>query len=513
MENEVKSSEVVATDTQNNEKVEFAPLIINEDENKPLGLAGFRVMSQAVKRPEDSVEHVEQTNVETTETVALGGVPVKKVREEETDPKIRDFVFDFSILSDFCKVRNNGKADYNGTQPSPRIQWLMELCTRLGLEAEYDIWPGNRFKDGASLDKILQFNVDQIDEVVDSMQHLNDFEKNEEKRVLRIAFENFDKPRHELQQRLNNLNNNRNVSKAEKRIYKMMLRFKEDIANAVDNNFYNLYIRGTGRVAVMAHHDIVNPKSDNCNDNSASCINAIAAKLLNPEIHVIINDAEEIGGLGAQRSAERIKEGYFGELDFVLNLELTAVGGTNFFVEKHSTSKLFERIVGLFPGVELYSTPFHDGIVLRRNDIDSVVINPLPRLTNGELNYELLGLCHSDNDTIQLADFDDMRDFVTKVVTPIIDGRPIPEFKNETNAPLNEEICVAEGFFGDDRVTVKLVETPEGIQFELKTIGFNNREEIEHFPLKFSGHVYNEWKKSVRFQKVKVNNFHQYYFR
>lgn len=434
--------------------------------------------------------------------------PVEAVAPTENKVELD---FDFRILEEFCKVRNKGKADYNGMTPPPRLQFLYDLCVKLGLNPEIDAWPGNRFENGASLDKILQFDADKIDEVVDSMEHLNEAEKAEEKRVLKIAFDNFEKTTAELEQRSRELDRDRNASKAEKRIYRMMLRFHEDIRNATDNNFYNLYIRGTGRCAIMAHHDIVNPKSDNCNDNSASCINVIAAKLLNPEVHVIINDAEEIGGLGAQRSAEKIKEGYFGELDFVLNLELTAVGGKEFFVEKYSKSALFDRITALFPGVDMYSTPFHDGIVLRRNEIDSVVINPLPRLRNGELNYDLLGLCHSDDDKIKLANFNDMRVFVTDVVTPIIDGRPVPEPKNETDAPLNENICHAEGFFGDDKVSIKVIEKDGIKQFELTTVGFNGIEEVENYPLRFASYVYNEWKRNKRFNmKTKVDDFRKY---
>lgn len=429
---------------------------------------------------------------------------------ENTQPT-ETFNFDFSVLADFCRVRNRGNATTNGNTPPPRVQFLLDLCQRLGLNAELDVWVGNRFQRGTNLENIIQFSAADIDQVVDGMDHLSEDDKTEEKRVLAIAFANFDSNITILQQRLRTLENNRHASKAEIRIYKMMIRFKTDIANTANNNFYNIYIKGTSRCAIMAHHDIVNPNSDNCNDNSASCINVIAAKLLNPSVHVIINDAEEIGGLGAERSAEKIKAGEFGELDFVLNLELTAVGGKNFFVEKYSRSNLFNRIIDLFPGVELYSTPFHDGIVLRRHDIDSVVINPLPRLDNGELKYELLSLCHSNNDTIRLANYQDMYDFVTEVVTPIIDGREAVAVINETNAPLDTFICEAVGLFSDDSATLRIVEHDGKKVFELKSLNWKKEIETSYYNLKLYRYVYQEWQREKRFSmKVVSDTFKDY---
>lgn len=185
-------------------------------------------------------------------------------------------------------------------------------------------------------------------------------------------------------------------------------------------NLYNFYLRGTSNKMVVAHHDIANPRIDNCNDNSASVMNAIAAKILNPEIHVAITDCEEFGGRGAQRLSEKINEGYFGELEFVVNLELTAVGGMNFFTENFPQSKMYQKIMSLFPNTPTVPVPFHDGMILRRNQIDSLVINPLPLNEQGQLDMRYLGYCHTPMDTIGLANYDDMDNFVRNVLTPII---------------------------------------------------------------------------------------------
>ena len=426
----------------------------------------------------------------------------------------QNFDFDFSVLADFCKTRNRGRADSNGNTPPPRVQFLLDLIAKVGLTAELDVWVGNRFQRGTDLEHIINFSAGEIDTVVDGMDHLTTEQKIEEKRVLRIAFAEFYKPINELRTKFDELDR-RQPKSAEARIYKMMVKFKSDIANSVDNNFYNIYIKGTGNCAIMAHHDIVNPGSDNCNDNSASCINVIAAKLLNPSVHVIINDAEEIGGLGAERSAHKIVDGHFGELDFVLNLELTAVGGKNFFIEKYSKSKLFERVLDLFPGVDLYSTPFHDGMVLRRFGIDSLVINPLPRLGNGELKYELLHLCHSYDDRISLANYGDMRDFVVDVVTPIIDGRASDANHRETNAPLDTVLCQADGLFNDNSIIVKLVEIDGAKKLEVQTVKSVGHvlNKTEHYDLKMFKYVYNEWKREKRFgMKAVVDIFNDYIY-
>ena len=47
---------------------------------------------------------------------------------------------------------------------------------------------------------------------------------------------------------------------------------------------FNINLIGNSNQFVVAHHDIVNPKSDNANDNSCSVINAIALKKLIPSI-------------------------------------------------------------------------------------------------------------------------------------------------------------------------------------------------------------------------------------
>ena len=180
---------------------------------------------------------------------------------------------------------------------------------------------------------------------------------------------------------------------------------------------YNIILRGSSSRMVTAHHDIVNPNIDNANDNSASVINAIAIKKKLPEVHVVLLDGEEVGGLGSQRCSEQIKAGEFGEIEWVLNLELTGRGGKNFFIGNYP-GPLSDRIGGMFE-CQIESTPFNDSVIFRRNGIDSVVINPLP-IVDGELDFSMLWNCHSSRDTLDTICTKDMQEFVEDVVIPIL---------------------------------------------------------------------------------------------
>lgn len=190
---------------------------------------------------------------------------------------------------------------------------------------------------------------------------------------------------------------------------------------------YNIVMKGESKRMVIAHHDIINPNSQNANDNSASVINAIYLKYLVPEINVVITDAEEVGFRGAKRLAEQITEGEFGEIEWVLNLELSGKGGKNFMIGSHQ-GKLTEHIKNLFDP-PIHPTPGNDCYILSRYGIDTNVINPLPILLEGEssiktsegyLDNSSWWLCHSDDDTLDKISINDMEEFVSEVLVPIV---------------------------------------------------------------------------------------------
>lgn len=193
---------------------------------------------------------------------------------------------------------------------------------------------------------------------------------------------------------------------------------------------YNIILRGDSNKMVVAHHDVNNPNIDNANDNSASVINAIMVKKLKPEINVVLLDGEEVGGVGSQRLSEQINRGEFGKIDWVLNLELTGRGGKYFFIGNYP-GKLHDHIKNIF-NCPTIDTPYNDSATLRKNGIDSVVINPIPPLNEGEtssvkwdentyLDFSMLRNCHSEKDTLSTICVEDMREFVEQVVLKILD--------------------------------------------------------------------------------------------
>lgn len=192
---------------------------------------------------------------------------------------------------------------------------------------------------------------------------------------------------------------------------------------------YNIIMSGNSNKMVVAHHDVSNHRTDNANDNSCSVINAIMIKKHIPNMNVILLDGEEFGGLGSQRASDLIKEGKFGDIEWVLNLELTGKGGKYFFIGDYP-GKLSDFILSKFD-CPVVRTPFNDSVIFRRNGIDSVVINPIPPLPPGKtsqvkwdedtyLDFSLLYNCHSPKDTIETIDPIDMKEFVEEVVLKIL---------------------------------------------------------------------------------------------
>ena len=191
---------------------------------------------------------------------------------------------------------------------------------------------------------------------------------------------------------------------------------------------FNIILPGSGSHWCVAHHDIVNQASDNANDNSCSVINLISLKLLRPDLNICFTDAEEIGGLGAQRLSDKILEGELGPCDWILNLELSGRGGTNFFIGDYPGA-LSDKIIQTFDP-PVVRTPFNDSVVFRRNGIDSCVINTLPVLESGKseiqtkdgkyLDFNMLFNCHSKNDSLDKISPRDMSDFVEKILINIV---------------------------------------------------------------------------------------------
>ena len=195
-----------------------------------------------------------------------------------------------------------------------------------------------------------------------------------------------------------------------------------------DTPMYNIVCKGTNQKMVIAHHDVVNAKFQNANDNSASVINAIYLKSLSPETNVVFTDAEECGFWGAKKLAEQILNGEFGKIDWVLNLELTGKGGKNIMVGNHS-GDLKNRISEKF-SAPIYNTPPSDCSALDSAGINTTVINPLALLEEGKTS-DILGKhgfldnsswfdCHSESDSLDKISTLDMKEFVEEILLPIV---------------------------------------------------------------------------------------------
>jgi hypothetical protein len=247
----------------------------------------------------------------------------------------------YNKIYDFCKVRNLGNVYKNGMEPTPRVDFILNLLNEEGIHYELDTFDVS--------DDCLGFNI---------------------------------------------------------------------------------VMKGKSSKMVSAHHDINNPYIDNANDNSASVINAIMVKKLRPEINVVLVDGEECGGLGSQRISKLINQNNFGKIDWVLNLELTGKGGKYFFIGDYP-GVLSNHIKSIFD-CPIYKTPYNDSVTYRRNGIDSVVINPIPPLNEGQtsqvrwseniyLDNSMLRNCHSERDSLSTINVDDMKEFVEDVLIKILE--------------------------------------------------------------------------------------------
>lgn len=165
---------------------------------------------------------------------------------------------------------------------------------------------------------------------------------------------------------------------------------------------------------VCAHHDISNPKSENCQDNTASVAHVLELCLRleqrPPSGHDVVLaflDAEELvdpRNSGAGRLAQRCLDGDFGAVDSVLNLELTA-NGRNLWFENggNPDSRLSARLRRTCADILHVSTPYNDSVAFRLYGLDAVCLGPLDDRNFAQLKRvgfcETWGLCHSPQDS------------------------------------------------------------------------------------------------------------------
>lgn len=328
----------------------------------------------------------------------------------------------YKDIYSFCKVKNAGICFKNGEEPTPRVKFLMKMCEREGLEYELDVWSNEKDTEGLN-----------ILDAAYAMDMVDDKELKNEISDLYTDFLDLGR------QYLENNGISQYPDELEPELVKSLgpeyqeildrytNQLKKIIQSQKANNFFNIILRGGSDKFVTAHHDIVNPNSDNANDNSCSVINALAIKKLRPEVNVVLLDGEEVGGIGSTRLSERIKNGDF-KCKWILNLELTGKGGRNFFVGDLGT-ELTTWIQNRFE-CPLVKVPLNDAVIFKKFGINSTVINPLPFTEKAGpivtkdgryLDYQMLFNCHRMADSVETIDPDDMKEFVEEVCLKIID--------------------------------------------------------------------------------------------
>jgi len=177
-------------------------------------------------------------------------------------------------------------------------------------------------------------------------------------------------------------------------------------------------------VLFIAHHDVNNVNSDNCQDNSASVCNLISLaqhlseNVVEKNVHIIFTDCEEFGHKGAIQLAKRIKEGVFGNVEHITNLELTA-SGSEYWTEKLIESSLLDKLNKVENFTEV-KTPPNDSVALRMNNLDSVCIGMLPKKEMESVidkgRCSTWSLCHKENDNFENASSKDMDKFVELLI-------------------------------------------------------------------------------------------------
>lgn len=200
-------------------------------------------------------------------------------------------------------------------------------------------------------------------------------------------------------------------------------------------NIYVSFSNGTMEPGVLflAHHDISNAESQNCQDNTASVCNLLKMILHlkdNPpksSVHFAIVDTEEHVNpysCGSQVLSEDIKVGLFGNIQACINLELTGLG-KNIWVSSFESfeekTETFRNLLNAFP----VNTPYNDAWVLSTHGVPAMCIGILPdneftSIVESRSFPSTWGLCHRTSDTIDKISREDMNEFVGKLLGLVV---------------------------------------------------------------------------------------------
>lgn len=202
-----------------------------------------------------------------------------------------------------------------------------------------------------------------------------------------------------------------------------------------DNTFTNIYasFRGTGEdgpgLLFLAHHDIANPRSQNCQDNTASVSHLIKMMMYfheNPpvrDVHIALVDTEEHVNpysCGNQILAAAVNDNRFGDIAMSINLELTGLGRNiwvSSFERCRDSAIPFIEALGANP----VNTPYNDAAVMNAHGVASMCIGILPdsewnAIRTNRSYPRTWALCHQIDDDISKINSDDMDEFTNKLI-------------------------------------------------------------------------------------------------
>lgn len=181
-------------------------------------------------------------------------------------------------------------------------------------------------------------------------------------------------------------------------------------------------------VLFSAHHDIANPNSENCQDNTASVCNLLELCSLlyntpkeNLKSNVIIafTDCEEIGGRGMNRLLEQIENNVYDYPESIYALELTA-NGDKYWIqgcEGGDDSLFMDLQENILDGeLTVVRTPYNESMNARGEGLEACCIGILSESELEEVSARgycaTWGLCHSLGDTFEKsANMNDMKHF------------------------------------------------------------------------------------------------------
>ncbi len=175
--------------------------------------------------------------------------------------------------------------------------------------------------------------------------------------------------------------------------------------------FNNIICKGKSDIWAVAHYDTIDIRYC-ANDNSASIINLIHLKLMNPELNVVFLDVEEppYFGLGSTMLSSYIHDKNL-DCRYILNLELTGYG-IQICTGSHMNTISF-LIQDKLNGIAI-DTPFSDTDIFIQNLIPSVLIFTLNKV-NEKVIKESIYHCHTNKDTYDKINTNHMDHLVGKL--------------------------------------------------------------------------------------------------